>query len=175
MSTYHILILDSQGLVCKFRSFIEWLSCLSGGQDHRGLGEGNWHLLGHWGEGLQCHLNLSLSLEWEGLLNSDCPTGVPSFSHLATSIPWGPAEGEQACGMEWLEECLWPLKAGLADLVSLCRPALAMHYKSSWCSFLMHLSLCLWGEHWVQSHAPHCRDVLHSQELLHQGNLTWST
>ena len=135
------LLLDLWGPVCKLRFFIEYLSHSLAGWDFGGLGEGDWHLLGHWGKGVWCHLDLSLPLEWECLLDSYCPTGVSSFSCLATSIPWGPAEGEQACEREQLRECHWPIEWGLADPTLLCRPALACSQHIS----PMHWSCCLWG------------------------------
>ena len=86
-----------------------------------------------------------LPLEWEHLLNSNCPAGASSFSCLATSIPQGPFEGEQAHWMESLQESLWPFKEGLAFLFSLCRLALAMCLASSHHNSLIHSSCCLWG------------------------------
>ena len=110
-----------------------------------GLGKGYWCQLGHWGEGLSCHLDLSLPLEWECLLNPDHPAGVSSFSHLAESIPQGQAEGEQTCEAEQLWEHLLPLAVHLASLDLPSRPALAMHLATSLCIPLMHSSCCLWG------------------------------
>ena len=98
VSSHCTLLLDLQGLVYKLRFFIEWLSCSVTGQDHGGLGEGDWCLLGHWGMGLSCHLDLSLPLEQECLLTSDFPVGVSSFSHLATSVPYVRWEGTGSWG-----------------------------------------------------------------------------
>ena len=67
---------------------MEQLSCLSAGWDHGGLGEGNWHWLGHGGEGIWYHLKLFLPLEWVCLLlDLDHPTEIPSLSHLVDSAP----------------------------------------------------------------------------------------
>ena len=46
-SQHHTLLLDLWSHVYKFRSFIEWLSCLVTGWDHGGLEEGDWLLLGY--------------------------------------------------------------------------------------------------------------------------------
>ena len=43
---------------------MEQLSHLLAGWDCGGLGEGDWHWLGHWGEVFWHQLDLSLSLEW---------------------------------------------------------------------------------------------------------------
>ena len=160
---------------CKLRvSWSSWATCWHFGIVG-GLGDSGWDQLGYWGEGLQCHLNLSLPLEWECLLNPDDPAGVSSFSYLATSIPQGPAEGKQAHEMEWLQECPQPLKEGLADLVLLCRPALAMHLASSWHSFLMHLSCFLQGSILGPTACSPCKLVLPPSGSLHQGTLKGSS
>ena len=53
-----------------------------------GLGEGDQCQLGHWGEGLWHHLDLSLPLKWEcHLLELNLPAEVYSLSHLADSAP----------------------------------------------------------------------------------------
>ena len=135
-----------------------------------GLWEGDWHQLWHWAEGLWCHLDLFLPLEQECLLHANYPAWVSCFSHLAIPIPRGPAEGEQACEMEWMWESLWPLKEGLANLVSLCRPALALCLASSWCSSLMHLSCCLWGNTLGPIACSPCRLVLSPSGSLHRGD-----
>ena len=70
---------------------------------------------------------------------------MSSFRHLFASIPQGPAEGEHTHQMEQLQECLWPLKEGLDNLILLCSPALAMHLASSLFSSLMHSFCCLHG------------------------------
>ena len=98
-----------------------------------------------------------------------------SFSHLATSVPWGPAEGEQAYEMEWLWEHLQPLEEGLADPTSLCRLALAICLASSWYSSLTHPSCCLWGSTLGTMTQSPCKLVLPPSGCLHQRTRKGST
>ena len=87
-SSCHALLLDSCGLGCMWRSLREQLSQSSAGCDQGGLGEGNWCLLGHWGEGLWFHFDLSLHGELEHhLLNADHPAEESSLGSLAKSTP----------------------------------------------------------------------------------------
>ena len=87
-SSHHALLLDSWSLSYKWRCSKEQLSHSSVGQDHGGLGEGDWHWLGNGGQGLWHHLNLFLPLEWVCLfLNQDHPTDVSSLSCLVNSAP----------------------------------------------------------------------------------------
>ena len=62
-SCHYALSLDSWDFGCNVRFSMECWSCSSGGQDHGGLGEGDWYQLGCEGEGLWCHLNPLLPLE----------------------------------------------------------------------------------------------------------------
>ena len=110
-----------------------------------GLGKGDWHLLGCWVEGLWHCVDLSLPIEWEcHLLDPNHPVKGSSIGCLANSIPWGPAKGEWAHEVEQLWEHLLLLKVGLASPGLLCRPALAIHLASSWCSSWIHSSCHQW-------------------------------
>ena len=132
-SCCYSLLWDLWDLSCRWRSLKEQLSCSLAGWDCEGLGEDDWHLLGH-----QC---LNLSLLWEGpLLNPTHPVKWSSLSHLADSTPQGPAEGEWTHEVELMWECLLHLAVGLASMGLLCRPALPIHLVSSWCSSLIHSS-----------------------------------
>ena len=119
---------------------------------------------------------LSQWFTWPSLQQED-PHWLPRafFCHLATSVPWVPAEGEQACKIEWLQECLQPLEEGLADPTSLSRP----FWPCIWqvlgtASSCTHTIVC-GGVHLVQLHALSCKCVLPTSGFLHQGTQNGST
>ena len=78
------LLWDLWDLNCRWRSLREWLSHLSAGQDCGRLGEGDWCLLGHWGEALWWCLNQFLIQE-HCLLDPSCPVEWSSLGPLADS------------------------------------------------------------------------------------------
>ena len=152
---------------------MQWLSCSSAGWDYGGLGEGDWYRLGHGWEGLWCCLDLFLPLEGEHhFLKANHLADVSFISHLANSAPWGLAEGDWVHEVEWPWEHIPLLKEGLADLFSLCRPDLAMHLVSYWCSSFRHSSCCLWGSMLGATPCSPCRLVLQPSGSLKQGALT---
>ena len=97
-SCFCTLLWDSWDLCCRSRSSRGQLNQSLAGWDCGGLGEGDWCLLGHWGEGLwQC---LDLSLLWEGhLLDPTGPVEWSSLSHLTDSAPKAQLRGNQP--MRW--------------------------------------------------------------------------
>ena len=105
---------------CNLRPSMEWQSCLSG-WDHGGLGEGDWSWWRCEREGICCHLDPLLPLEWDFLLpDQDClPCCLASRAWSSSSGPW---------------EHLWLLEDTLASPLSPCRPAQVRHSESSLCS-----------------------------------------
>ena len=124
-------------------SWSSWAACwqddILGGPE-----EGDWCQLGCWGEGSDVTSTYP-SPRMGCLLNHNYPAGVASLSDLADPVPQIPAEGEQACEVEWMWECLWPIAVGLASADLPCRPSLVMCLVNSWHSCLMHSSCSLWG------------------------------
>ena len=98
------LSFDSWDLACNLGFSMEQWSHSSAGQDHGGVGEGDWHWLGHEGEGLWHHLNPLLPLEWILLLpNWDC------LSCCSTSRVWSSSSGPQECLLVFWRQFSWPL------------------------------------------------------------------
>ena len=109
VSHHHALSFESLDLCCNLRLSMKWWSW-SSGWDHGGLGEGDWHQLGHEGEGICQCLDPLLPLKQVLLLpNWDC------LSCCFSSMVWSSSSRPQ--------ECLWPLEGNLAGPLLPCRPA----------------------------------------------------
>ena len=89
------LLQDFCGLGCRWRSPREQLIHSFAGHGHGWLGEGDWHILGGWGKGLQCLCEWFWLLEQEHHLLA-CLLNGSSLGCLAASAPWGLAEGDWA-------------------------------------------------------------------------------
>ena len=138
------LLLDSQVLDCNFRSLIWRQSCTPAALDLEGLGEGGWDCPWHYGEGLWCHLDLLLLLNWECCLcDPDCPIrGVFSWPFCCLPSSWF-CRGESVCKVEWPWEHFLPLESPAKPGVP-CKPALDIHQFNSCLSSLIQSSCCQW-------------------------------
>ena len=148
----YILLWDSLGWGCRWRSPGEQLSLSSVGWDCGRLGEGEECLPGWWGkgqckgEGLWHHCGSFLCLEWEHhLLNPNCLVRGSSLGCLPASFSQCLAEGDWVHQKEQPWECILLHEVGLAGPGSLWRPVQAMCLASSMGNSARHSSCHQWG------------------------------